>query len=348
MDGMKKNIEYINLASVISAIAVVFLHANDCFWRFSSTERYWVTANIIECVFYFAVPVFFMISGVTLLDFNKRYGLKQYFFKRIDKTLIPYLFWSFLGLGFQIYLMKSIDVSVVNTKYIINGLLSGSLVSVYWFFIPLFCVYLSIPLFAAVPDESRKNIYGYLVIITFFINCLVPFIINIFNISISYTISVVVGESYLIYILIGYLVDQYVLPKSFRYMIYILSIMGLLMHIIGTYNLSIEEREIVKLFKGYVNVPCVLYSTGVFVFLRYSGEKIMKNHFFRKMINFLKSYTFSLYLMHWFILQVILRAFSLDIRSIYYRLLSPFVVVIINILITYFLRKLPFFGKLLP
>lgn len=64
---MKKK-EYLTILSVISAIAVVMLHTNGCFWRFSY-ERYWFTANIIESVMYFAVPVFFMISGATLLDY---------------------------------------------------------------------------------------------------------------------------------------------------------------------------------------------------------------------------------------------------------------------------------------
>ena len=49
---------------VISALAVVTLHTNGCFWQFSATERYWFTANIIECLCYFAVPVFFMITGI--------------------------------------------------------------------------------------------------------------------------------------------------------------------------------------------------------------------------------------------------------------------------------------------
>lgn len=66
-----KLIEYISLASVLSAIAVVYMHTNSCFWDFSTT-RYWFTANIIESVFYFAVPIFFMISGAMLLDFNKK------------------------------------------------------------------------------------------------------------------------------------------------------------------------------------------------------------------------------------------------------------------------------------
>ena len=58
--------QYITVLSVLSALAVVFLHANGCFWGFSY-EPYWLTANVIESVFYFAVPVFFMDSGANLL-----------------------------------------------------------------------------------------------------------------------------------------------------------------------------------------------------------------------------------------------------------------------------------------
>ena len=136
-----KRIEYISLASVLSAIAVIYLHANSCFWQFS-TARYWITANLIESVFYFAVPIFFMISGAMLIDYNKRYSLKEYFSKRITKTVIPFIIWSFIGLFIQIFYMHTIKLSSVDLTYIVNGLLNGNLVQVYWFFIPLFCIYL--------------------------------------------------------------------------------------------------------------------------------------------------------------------------------------------------------------
>lgn len=79
MENKKDNrIKYISLASVLSAIAVVYLHTNSCFWNFS-TARYWLTANIIESIFYFAVPIFYMISGSMLIDFNKRYPINEFF-----------------------------------------------------------------------------------------------------------------------------------------------------------------------------------------------------------------------------------------------------------------------------
>lgn len=95
-----KRKEYIQNLSVISAFAVVMLHTNGVFWKFSY-ERYWVTANVIESVFYFAVPIFLMISGVTLIDYSKRYSTKDYFKKRIKKSVIPFILWSLL---FLIYL----------------------------------------------------------------------------------------------------------------------------------------------------------------------------------------------------------------------------------------------------
>lgn len=68
---MKKKI-YIQILGVIACLAVVAMHVNGCFWQFSY-DRYWITANIIECICYFAVPIFFMISGATLLNYRKRY-----------------------------------------------------------------------------------------------------------------------------------------------------------------------------------------------------------------------------------------------------------------------------------
>lgn len=64
-----RDTQYLTLLNVLSAFSVVFLHTNGCFLHFS-TERYWFTANIIESIFYFAVPVFFMISGATLIIEN--------------------------------------------------------------------------------------------------------------------------------------------------------------------------------------------------------------------------------------------------------------------------------------
>lgn len=344
-----KKIQFIDFANICSAIAVVFLHANNCFWTFSSTERYWKTANIIECIFYFAVPVFFMISGATLIDYNKRYNLKTYFEKRINKTLIPYIIWSMLGLLFQVFYLKSIKLSQVNFKMILNGLLSTSncLVQVYWFFIPLFCIYLAIPFISEIPTQKRKKVFSYIVIIQFFFDALIPFISSVFNLEIQNNF-IGISNSYLIYLFLGYLLTHYEIKPSLRVLSYISGLLGLSLHIFGTYFSSIQAGKLITIYKGYMNVPCLLYSTAIFIFFRYGGQKIMQNQIICNIINKIKKYTFSLYLMHWYILQILLRHFAINEASIIYRLTAPFIALGITIIITIIIRKIPVIKRILP
>ena len=76
-------IDYIFFAKIISSYGVVVLHLNH-FWRFNQKkEKNWINENIYETAFYYSVPFFVLCIGVTLLDFNERYGLLEYNKKRI-------------------------------------------------------------------------------------------------------------------------------------------------------------------------------------------------------------------------------------------------------------------------
>ena len=343
-----KDIKYINFASVVSAIGVVYLHTNGCFWQFRKTANYWPSANIIECVFYFAVPVFFMISGATLMDFYERYDLKAYAKKRIHKTVIPYLFWSIFGLLFQIFILKSINPADVGITFIVKGLLTGRLIVIYWFFVPLFSIYLCLPLFAAVPKERRIKLFSFLTVAALFLNVLLPFILTLYDAKDVGTFSVGVGAGYLIYIMLGYLLTRIEIPRRWRFGIYALGLIGLLMHIIGTYQLSMAAGQIVSTYKGYVNVPCVLYSIAVFVFFRYAGSRCMARRGINQIIERLSKYTFSLYLLHWFVLQMVIKLFRADSHLLTFRILMPWGIVAIVVFTSWILRKLPVMNKLLP
>lgn len=182
---------------VVCAIAVVTLHTNGCFWSFSATERYWFTANIIECVCYFAVPVFFMMTGITLIDYQDKYDTKTYFKKRAEKTLLPYIAWSLIGV---VYLLatKRITQEQLTAKWVLNGLLSTEgIIYLYWFFQPLFCVYLSIPLFAAIDKEKKKKTAEYLLLVSLVANILLPFLNSSLNLGLQWPYRIAVTSGYL-------------------------------------------------------------------------------------------------------------------------------------------------------
>jgi len=289
-----------------------------------------------------------MITGATLLDFYDRYDLKEYFARRIKKTLIPYIFWSLIGILFTVWYLHWKTPEDITVQYIFSGLLSGNLVDIYWFFIPLFCVYVEIPLFAAVKTEKRNTVYT--LIISFFtvFNVILPFISNVFGLGIKSSFSITAGSGYLMYVMLGYLLDRNELDKKVRLTIYVLGALGLLAHIIGTYSLSIEEGYIVQTYKGYQNLPCLLYSVSIFVLGKYCGSYLLNNQIIRKIISFLSNYTYSLFLLHWFVIQMIIQQFQPNIRSIVYRLGCPALIVVVVIGVSSVIRKSRMGRFLLP
>ena len=267
--GIKANegskLFYITVLNVIAALAVVGLHTNGCFWQFSR-ERWWFTANIIESVFYFAVPVFFMITGATLLDYTKRCDTKTFFVRRLKKTAVPFVFWSLAALLFRIYFFKNISWDVLTAGYVVDGILNTKFNSLFWFFPPLFSLYLSIPLFASLAESKKVTILKYLAGSCFLLNCLVPFLLTVLKIKIRFPIAVTVGSGFLLYLILGYLFNKLSFSKKEKTIIYLLAFLGLILHIFGTYVVSMEAGKVLKTYKGYNNVPCILYSLGIFSF----------------------------------------------------------------------------------
>lgn len=344
----KNRIPSLVLVQVISAVAVVYLHTNGCFWEFSAEERYWQTANIIECLFYFAVPVFFMISGVTLIDFPERYSFREYFRKRITKTVIPYIVWSLIGVGYRLT-VQSLSLDDLNFGYVVRGLLNGQgIVGIYWFFPVLFSVYLCIPLFASVQKEKKKSVFTYLLIVGFVLNVLIPFIRNVTEVDISWGVQVSVVSGYLMWPLAGYLLHFYPPSKRVRFILYIVSLLGLLLHIWGTADLSMKAGTIVDLYKGYNNVPSILYATGVFVFLERLGNCLMQRHLVAKILTKMGNYTFPVYLMHWFVMDRLVCIAGINTRSIVYRVGGPWIIILIVIGITWIMRKIPIIRRIVP
>ena len=350
MEENKKEtqIEYLTFASVISAFSVLILHTNGCFWIFSSTEEYWRSANIIESVFYFAVPVFFMISGITLIEFYEKYSLKQFFYKRIRKTVIPFLAWSIIWVIYLIW-DGSINLEDISIKYLYQGIFGTSFVGIFWFFNALFKLYLCIPLFAAIDKSKRKSIFLYLVFAGVLLNNAIPFFKSLLNSDLQTPYNLPVVSNELIWLLLGWLIHNSTIKKHQKILIYVLAVFGLLIHIFGTYYLSIKAGKIVSLYKGYQNIPCILYSIGIFVLLKDYGTYMMRNNrFVKKIIEFLSGYTLSIYLMQFPFLRELPQLSFVDSTSLVYRLGAPFIIIPIIVFITTLLRMIPMIKHIVP
>lgn len=157
-----------------------------------------------------------------------------------------------------------------------------------------------------------------------------------------------VGSNYLLYVLLGYIFSRITLTKKQRCLIYTFVIAGLLAHMVGTYYLSMHAGKIIQTYKGYLNVPCILYSVGVFVFLKQIADRAMAQKFINKIVNFLKSYTFAIYLLQWFFMTTLVRYLRVNSYSIIYRLGGIVLVTALCVITTCIIRKLPLGKYILP
>lgn len=325
---MRTRFHYMSLARVLAAIGVIVLHTAE-FYVIVSDAQYWIEANILVALAESAVPIFFMLSGATLLDYRERYSTTEFFKKRFLKMFIP------LGVWFLI--------SMVYGRWAGTAAMSMP----YWFFFVMTGMYLCIPVFSAINKEIREQVFLYVIIISFIFNYLIPFLANVFHFTITYVIPFDVGLGYITYILMGYLLHKKDITSKWKIVIYLFAILGFVLKVVGTYVLSLEIGTLDGTFGHYTNVPCFLLSIGVFVLIKDVGSRI-QNEKLIKGIDFLSSCTMASYVLHQYVLEYIIRPSVTDIFALKYNLFAPIFNFAICVLIASILKKIPLIKMLVP
>lgn len=336
---MKKS--YISVLNCLACFLVVLLHVNGDFWNYSKNMR-WILSNLVECIGYCAVPIFFMISGVNLIGYEKKYSTDVYIKKRIKKTVIPYLMWTFLGILFLISI-KKINLRDFSIPYIINGIINSGFIDVYWFFIPLFGSYIAIIFCSLIPANKRKNAYGALILWSGITMSIFPTIFEMMGIKYNNDLGAGLINGYFIFPLIGYWIDNYYIKKDVRMFIYFLGFLGFGLHFFGTAIVS-DVGAVNSLFKGYTNFPSIFYSVAIFVLFKYCkgfNGKIMK------VVNIVGTRTFGIYMIHIYIVKIIMK-----IGFVSYNLIIKFTISIVVFILAYIIvgtmQKIPGIRKMVP
>ncbi len=311
---------WISVLTAISCIAVVYLHVNNIFWQHPN-GLLWITSNIIECLFYFAVPIFLMITGYTLSDYRERYDTKTFIKKRTIRTFIPFIFWS------------SVFFFVYGKRNFFNSIINIEIEKIYKFFPGLFSCYLAIIFLSLF--QSKKKIFSWLFLWCFISYSIIPFLRKCGILHISDAWKNPIGCSYLLFIFLGYTLGHAKFQKKERILLYILGLIGLLSHIIGTHLNSPPDGRISLLFKGYRNWPCVLYSTAIFIYFKYSDWTFLtKNKILTRLLETVISCSLGIYLVHgYFVYHLLPSIFTkfghkVFVNSNYYRIIAPLIIVL--------------------
>lgn len=352
MENNKKYILYFDLLNIFACFAVVALHVNGAVHTFAKT-RNWVSCMFIEALFYFAVPVFFMLTGATLMNYRKRYDTGAFFKKRIFKTFVPFIIWSIIGICWSIFYTKGMKISDINTPAkFISAVINCKGMGIYWFFPALFSVYLTIPLFSLVDEDKRigkKGIFTYLILVYIVLNVLLPFVCRLTGIQWNSALNAVSCGGYVVWFLIGYLLANTDINKKFRILIYILGLIGFFMYFYLTVQNSFKTGRFDKTYAGYMNIPAMLMGTAVFVSFKYGKWNLIEKHEKAvRLVRNLSSASFGVYLIHYYLKDFSIRHFGIDPRSTLYRIVGTFIIYGLSVIIVRVIQKSPVIRKMVP
>ena len=340
---MKQRKTYLDLLNILACICVIYMHCNGIVHTYSDTIE-WKQSMLVETLAYWAVPIFFMISGATLLNYRERYDTKTYLKKRLVRVGIPFIAWSMINLIWKIKAGKLvIEYSV---QAVFSAFINSRIENVYWFFIPLFSVYFAIPVLSKLIKE--RDVLRYMILFGFLTYSFLPTIFSILGIEYNVGLNFPITGGYLLYTLLGYYLSTEEVTAKKRYFFYGLAILGAIIRYSSTVILSVRQGEIYRMFWGYLNFPTVFLSIGIFLFFRYSDwNKLVRNERTIKIVKSISSASFGIYLLHMMVMNYFWDL-GVDVYGLKWRVLGAPLIYCICLLLVKFMQKIPIVKKIIP
>ncbi len=300
----------------------------------------WDVANSLVIITEVAVPLFFMISGATILNSKKTTSIEYLFKHRLPRVLVPFIIWSVI----TAYAARQIDGTYTYHGFIqsVLSMYHQPVIIAYWFIYPLISMYLLSPLLKAMVNNLSSNGLNYLLILWFIFMMIMPPIIQALPSDIrpyfeAYDMSKIVFSSYLGYFLLGYKLSQEKHRKT-NWLVGILLIL-----ILFTINIEIglinnhSAWQILNIF----SIGSVPFIAGlIFVVLRSFENKY--HHWFSRLIEILAPLTYSVYLVHGLVINLVEQWFG---KSSYFT--NFLLASLISLVVIFILSKIPLIRKIL-
>ena len=278
-------------------------------------------------------------------------GVKQFYRKRFNKTVIPFVFWSLFYFAFNLSVgWYELD----GLTQFISDFINARFNSHMWFFLPLFGIYLSLPFVEAMLNNSSEKMELFFLLISFIFVSFLPMLCEITGIkyfiigqeSIQNYGMFSIASNMLFYAVWGHFLNKTTLSVSWRKRIYLLGVLAAIAHFCGLYFLSLKDGSFNWAFLNYSYPTSVMMSVAVFVwFKNQDWDKLLSIlHLDASKISFVSSCSFGIYLIHRFIHNVG-NHFGLPFQNPIYGFILTYSVALIVIIL---MKKIPLINKIVP
>lgn len=340
------HIYYPDLLRILASLAVIAIHitadtvTNMSFFK---TPTWWISITV-NSFSRWCVPIFFMISGIFLINVNKSSNIKEFLKKRLNKILLPFFIWS----SIYIFYLNRHNLTIVSIKMVLLGFLEGHSASHLWFLYKLLGLYLIAPVIAYFIHNTNKKYIDYYLLLCLVNSFLSPYIEKLFNINLNLYIPLT--DIYIFYFISGYYLHNNLFNIKKLYLLYITGICCAIFTIVATFISSSHMHSFDAYYIGYNSPTVLITSIAMFLFIKNSSiNKFISKPNIVPIISKLSEASFGVYLIHIMILYTlkdILIGFY-HIKVIYFVLLAIPTVFILSYMSILIIRKIPILRKFL-
>jgi len=343
MEKAKEKIVWIDWLRVISTLAVIIIHSaanlNRQFGQVLPQE--WWAANVWQGISRFCVPVFFMISGVTVL--GRDLPIKDHFRKPFIRIVIPFLFWHSAYMFFNWFVRyRAMPMNLWDTAKFIGNQFQNYSSYHFWYIYTLIGIYCILPVFNKWIIRASKlelEVFLGIWLLTFLVN-------NEGLFGWKFTIDLPYNSGYLGYMVLGYYFHHQVFEdKLIKKLALFMFLLGVGMVLFPTYWISTFQGKLDLRFYGNFSPGVLFESVGIFLLAKYYAWD-WKIWGLERIRNFVSINSYGIYCAH------LLGLFYLAKIGVHFHVFQPFLgipvtaivcLVVCGILVV-LLKKIPF-GK---
>jgi len=302
----KKRLVYIDIIRFFAMLLVILAHSCSEIISQHPHNSNWNLANSMVVVTEIAVPLFFMISGASILNSEKTLSLKYLFQHRLIRILLPFLVWSVISAFIYSYLYPRFQIDPVES---LLKIFHTPVLVAYWFIYPLITLYLLSPLLKAMVSHVDDGLLTYALVLWMILSIVLPMVVQTTPKSVgiyfnSYPMGRIVVSKSLGYFILGYRLtrSKHLHINVWFNSLLIIALMGINIWIsFLSLDKSLQYLRIIS----EINIPII---AGL-IYLTLRSLEPYYHRWFAKIIEYIAPLTYGVYLMHGIVILYLQRYF---------------------------------------
>lgn len=267
---MKQRLTYVDMLNVAACAGVLLLHStNGPVHHFDgNVDGGWFTGLFTHSFFLWPVDVFFMLSGVTMMETCRELTggkIRQFYLRRLRRLGFPLLAWSLFYAAMKVAKDALVDGEPVDMARLLTDVLTFKVNGDMWFFFPLVVIYISMPFLSLFAVSAGKKVLDWYMLF----GLVLPDISRALYPESLASSYFVFGTPYTYFVVAGYYIGTYGMTGRVRKALYAASACSAVFMFVSTCWLTLHCPEHYGTFLSYVSLPCTLTALGVFAFFRH-------------------------------------------------------------------------------